>query len=1231
MRSRFDGRSILMSLMTGLLAATLSLAARAAAPAPPKAAPTHPPASSAGGTGSAEAPDPPAADPVAAGAKPPDTKQKVVFTGSVLDDKQQPLGGATITVVRVKAADPGSEPDRPFRGGGGGGMRMMVMSRRTRSASDRDARAFFTSQADPSGTFRVEAEGEGRYNLRVEAPGFAPFLIEHPTPGASAGSITLSRGLRAKGVVADLASGAPVPEAEVAAVREDALDFIDPADPKRFAATARTGRDGTFSVQNLAPGFYTFRVHAAGRAQFELGEKTVGGAPGPPLAFYLEPGFDVPGKLLDAAGKPVGNTEVLTSAGRQAGAMVRMMRSSGFSIPTARTDKEGRFTLKGVPASGAFNLEVRTKEYAPVSVPIAPPKGAAVAAAMEIRLEKGVTVRGRLVAADQKPVSAKLEATVSYRDVKTRRAGIVVERTGAELRSGPNGEFTIDRLPSGTARVRLEVEGFKEVERKDVAIGRDAKGTDLGDVALDRGSKIAGRVLDGDGKPVPSAKVTLSGSGPNRPYRSLSATSDMEGKFEIKGLEEGKWSAEASATGFATGRKDDIEAPGEAIEIALARAGSLKGRIVAGDPPAPVTNFTIEAEARADDGGGFGFRAGRGVGGTNHKKTDPSGRFTEEGLLPGTYTVTLSADGLQDLVREGVDVRAGEATDLGDIPLSAGGTMRGRVQSQPEGLPVAGATVRVKQGGLFNFRLGQAGNLTTLTDLAGHFEIRGLPAGPQTLVVEPENYAKTEVSGVAVEEGQAGEEIIVNVGKGGRIEGRVVGPDGTPQSGITVSAMSGMLDFSMRLTGVTDDQGHYAIQNVSAGSIRVTKLPFPTGDEEDDSAGGGGRARFGGLDSISTDVKDGETSVVNFGEKKIKVSGAVKRKGGAAGGMQVLFVPNSATPVRMSVQMATVDDAGRYEVSLNEPGEYMVRVGASDGPSGTMLKVTVPDKPDFGYDIVFPEGALSGRVTDEKNGTPLKGVNVIAQPAAGKVDPPRSLRNRPGNVATTVEDGSYRLEGLTAGTWDLSFVHDGYGTENRQIEVKGSDEVSGVDQILGAGIPFKLRVEGPNGAAVQGALVFASQGGTPVTGVGGMTREDGTAQTKQLKPGIYTFRALTRDLAPGSTREVSIGGDSDPDSAVIKLSDGGTAHIVVRDGAKKPISGATVSIECPAEPDLDAAIQAVMMFSGGQSSTGADGSFSLKHLPPGKYEATITKGENKVTKSITVEEGTTADLAVTLE
>lgn len=1156
--------------------------------------------------------------------------KKARFKGVVQDDRLQPLGGATVTVAVI----PENDDDR--RGGGGmgsGGGRMTMMRRGSNPPGRRGPRAtFFSTKTDTAGAFTVDAEGAGTYNMRADAPGFAPTIVEKVQPGDSVSTLFLKKGVSVSGLVADLASGARVVDAEVLALQEDPKGFRDPEDPKRFGTAVKTGRDGTFTAANLAPGFYGFRVTATARARYETTAKPVGDAApaAQPLIFYLEPGFDVSGRVLDPSGKPASSVEVYAEASRRNPAMFRLW-SRGYAMTDTVTDKEGKFTLRGVPVEGKWTLQAAPKDYAPASMDIPTSRAGALVTGMELRLEKGITLRAKLVDADQKPVSTTVEATLTYRDPKTRKVLRTINRNTRETHVSSGGELTIEKLPSGLAAVSLQLEGFKDVDRKDVGIGKDNKPADLGTIVLDRGKRIAGRIVDTDGQPVAKASVSGSSFAPGN-IQSVQTKTDKDGKFSLSGLEpEGNWTVEASAEGYSSARQEDVKPEGDPLELKLAKAGSVKGRVLFGDPPRPVPNFNLEADPRDEGGGAGGMMRALRFRGTGGRQSDPRGNFHLENLTPGSYTLTFKAEGLADLQRTSIDVRAGEETDLGDLTLEAGGTVRGRVQSQPEGLPVPGAAVRVKSSGLFDFRgMGANAEGAVLTDLAGRFEMKGLAAGTITLTIDPPNYARKEVANITVDPVSPGDDIVVNVGKGGRIEGTVIGDDGRPKANGIVTAMGGMADFSARMSAVTDEQGHYAIENVPSGTWNVSNLSIVTAEDDDEEQPQINQRRFGGLDTVPADVKDGQTSTVNFGEKKIKVSGFVKKKQGETSGLTVVWISVGSGGAPSS-KIAITDANGHYEVTLPAPGEYTVVAADSGMRGGSTIKVTVPDTATFNYDVQVPDGAISGRITDAETGAPLTGVMVAAQAQLGKDEKP-SLMGRQGSRTTSADDGTYRLSGLTPGTYDMTYTKEGYGAELRHgVEVKGTDEMSGTDLQLSKGISFKVHVTNPSGASVGGALIMVAQDGQVLSGIGGMTADDGTVSMKTLKPGMYSFIAMTRDFAPGVSRDVSVGGERDSDTTTVALTTGGTARIVVQDGGKQPISGAKVTLEWVGSPEMSSAMQLGAMMRGRNTTTGGDGVLPFERLPAGKYEFTVTKGDKTVTKTATVEEGAQADVVVKME
>lgn len=160
---------------------------------------------------------------------------------------------------------------------------------------------------------------------------------------------------------------------------------------------------------------------------------------------------------------------------------------------------------------------------------------------------------------------------------------------------------------------------------------------------------------------------------------------------------------------------------------------------------------------------------------------------------------------------------------------------------------------------------------------------------------------------------------------------------------------------------------------------------------------------------------------------------------------------------------------------------------------------------------------------------------------------------------------------------------------------------------------------------------MVAQDGQLLGGIGGLSADDGTVSMKALKPGMYSFLAMTRDYAPGLSRDVSVGGERDSDTATVALTTGGTARILVQDGGKQPISGAKVALECLDSPEMSSAMELGAMMRGRSTTTGADGVLPFERLPAGKYQFTITKGDKTVTKSATVSEGASADVTVKME
>lgn len=201
---------------------------------------------------------------------------------------------------------------------------------------------------DP-GLYRISGAGPQGAEIEVRAPGHVPSVVE--APGVAPAEevvvpLTLLRAMALTGRVRDDAD-ASVAGASVVLQRE-ASDLT---------LSARSGADGAFRVDGLAPGTWRLRATAAGHARADaLLDVTEGRAPAPLQVTLVRHG-SVDG-LVTRAGAPLAGARVHAvarpAAATDAGTLQDALRSGDLHEPrrlrTADADGQGRFRLEDVPA-----------------------------------------------------------------------------------------------------------------------------------------------------------------------------------------------------------------------------------------------------------------------------------------------------------------------------------------------------------------------------------------------------------------------------------------------------------------------------------------------------------------------------------------------------------------------------------------------------------------------------------------------------------------------------------------------------------------------------------------------------------------------------------------------------------------------------------------------------------------------------------------------------------------
>jgi protocatechuate 3,4-dioxygenase beta subunit len=289
---------------------------------------------------------------------------EVRYEGRVVDERGAPVAGAEVRIL----GEPGSEAVVPLR--------------------DQ-----FTSSADGRFSFAAPEDAV----LEARKPGFAPGRGRVDYTARVTGRLTLRltqarTGLLAiEGVVED-ARGTPLSGATVTAQ----------AQASRDEAAARTGADGRFRLDALAPGGWWIRAERAGFAPAAI----VVQAGATSVRLRLVAGGRIEGRVRDQRGRPVAPFTVI----------VQSVTVRAVSV----VDPDGRYVLEDL-APGTAVLSVVAPGYAPSAearVPVPAPGTAP--AVMDFDLTAG----------------GRLSGVVLTRGSRTPVAGANVEVEGMPMSAG---------------------------------------------------------------------------------------------------------------------------------------------------------------------------------------------------------------------------------------------------------------------------------------------------------------------------------------------------------------------------------------------------------------------------------------------------------------------------------------------------------------------------------------------------------------------------------------------------------------------------------------------------------------------------------------------------------------------------------------------------------------------------------------------------------------------------
>ena len=683
------------------------------------------------------------------------TPGKVAF-GSVLDEDQRPVAGAAVELVPA--------PDSK-------------LAVRLQQIREPDAALRTGAVTDAAGRFEMRGVAAGRFNLAVQACGFASVQV----PGIDIpaqphrfdlGTVVLKPEVVLSGRV-QTPDGTPLEGAGVRIAPEDPMEeaaFTENATPDAFTDAA-----GEFRISGRRAGdVVKLTVARAGYATVELSGVAVN--PEKPLVVVLHPASLLAGRVVDEDGGPVSGV-LLTAVSQRAIAAGTMMITKG-PVVQARSRDDGSFALQGVEP-GRVELTASGPGWQTVELALQVSAGKDLES-VEVVLRKAATLSGRVSGIDGSPV---VGAEISRQEPE--QPGVITYSAPLATTDG-DGLYRIDGLPPGPLSLVVNHNAFGRALR-DLGL---QPGENAADFQLDGGGEVSGLVVDGSGSPVPGARVRLLAKPLTGP--SSQALSQPDGRFTIRGLAAGTYQANASREGLGQTRTPVSVQVGEGtsqeIVLELARNGVIRGRILGLEP---------EDLARVRLSVGWDL--------AESAQVSYDGSYRISDVPPGTWRVAaqLPRTGRQAEGEVTIDAEAGEGRL--DLDFRQGLTLSGVVRRN--GKPLAGASLRAT---------GKAGAPSwSETDPEGRFALQGL--SPDLYLLEVSDF-RTGLFHSREIDLQQDQRIQIDL-KTGSLSGVVVDAESgepIPQAEISVSPATGSPQG--RQDTITGLDGSFSFSELAQGA-----------------------------------------------------------------------------------------------------------------------------------------------------------------------------------------------------------------------------------------------------------------------------------------------------------------------------------------------------------------------------------------------------------------------------
>ncbi len=633
-----------------------------------------------------------------------------------------------------------------------------------------------------TGEFTLEGLGAERVDLDVEVPGFLSLkrnlMVGSPAP------LKLRRGLILTGrIVGPGPSGPPVSKASVSC--EGSAPAASTAEGAfRIAVAALPA-----NLQVTAPGFHP-RAVTAGRRR-----------PGQELRIVLDRGEQLQGVLVDEQRRPFAQARVWiesASAGKRIHAESQALR----------TDR-GAFVLE-LPAPGRYRIRVQadgTREETLAEITVAPGESRSLGTLV---LHRGTGVEGTVVDARTGEPLPGVDLELAPEGPQLLDA--VLHQQIARGVSDPEGHFSLTGLRAGQFALTARRSGYALALRSETLEGSQV--VDLGNLLMERGIRLHGKVLDRGGNARGSVTVRFFGPEPSSLVPIEERTTAPDGTFDGPVLASGQYRVQVWSSRLLLSQPVDIPGGRDEWPLELTAGGlHLTGLVTrAGEP---VEGGFLSLQSSLDPSDSRGKIVVSAAEGEAFRMGFPETRLTADIRSDGTFELLDAPSGALRIHFAGPDGGAPvtRAVDVPDgaearITVEVGGEdLKGRLTDRAQGTGIEG-DVRITEG-----RGSVVATVSSGPD--GSFEASDLQAGRYTLTASAEGCAPRVLESVEIGPAAPPVEISLERGDSGSLAVRLTRPDGSPASWVPLTLLDATGHMIRALP--TDSTGGERFEGLPAG------------------------------------------------------------------------------------------------------------------------------------------------------------------------------------------------------------------------------------------------------------------------------------------------------------------------------------------------------------------------------------------------------------------------------